>query len=80
MPGFRGIRQDPLTPRDRRAHAPGQHPRCGTPFGLGEWPEFVSRAILKWLSTIDIHIAFIRLGKPWQNAANESFNDKFRQE
>jgi putative transposase len=43
-------------------------------------PEFVSRAILRWLSSTDIDTAFIDPGKPWQNATNESFNDKFRDE
>ena len=41
-------------------------------------PEFVSRAILKWLSGADINAAHIDHGKPWQNTMNESFNDKLR--
>ena len=43
-------------------------------------PEFVSRAILRWLSSSDIDTALIDPGKPWQNGTNESFNDKFRDE
>lgn len=43
-------------------------------------PEFVSRAILKWLTDSKIHTALIDPGKPWQNGANESFNGKFRDE
>ena len=43
-------------------------------------PEFVSRAILRWLHEADIETAAIDPGKPWQNATNESFNDKFRDE
>ncbi len=43
-------------------------------------PEFVSRAILRWLSSSGIDTAHIDPGKPWQNATNESFNDKFRDE
>ena len=43
-------------------------------------PEFISRAILKWLNDADIETAAIDPGKPWQNATNESFNDKFRDE
>ena len=43
-------------------------------------PEFVSRAILKWLATTNIDTAHIDPSKPWQNATNESFNDKFRDE
>ena len=43
-------------------------------------PEFVSRAILRWLTSSNIDTALIDPGKPWQNAMNESFNDKFRAE
>ena len=43
-------------------------------------PEFVSQAILKWLLSSGIDTALIDPGKPWQNATNESFNDKFRDE
>jgi putative transposase len=43
-------------------------------------PEFVSRAVLRWLSTAQIETALIDPGKPWQNAAGESFNGKFRDE
>src|SRR3954469_3219102 len=41
-------------------------------------PEFVARAILRWLQAAQIETAFIDPGKPWQNSANESFNGKFR--
>jgi len=43
-------------------------------------PEFVSRAILKWLTWANIDTAHIEPGKPWQNGNNESFNGKFRDE
>jgi len=44
-------------------------------------PEFVSHAILQWLSEeAKIETALIDPGKPWQNGANESFNGKFRDE
>jgi putative transposase len=43
-------------------------------------PEFVSRAILKWLTRENIDTALIDPGKPWQNGMNESFNGKFRDE
>jgi len=43
-------------------------------------PEFVSRAVLKWLTTASIDTAYIDPGKPWQNGSNESFNGKFRDE
>jgi len=43
-------------------------------------PEFVSRAVLRWLSQSNIGTACIDPGKPWQNGSNESFNGKFRDE
>ncbi len=43
-------------------------------------PEFVSRAILRWLTAANIDTAHIDPGKPWQNGSNESFNGKFRDE
>jgi len=43
-------------------------------------PEFVSKAILKWITDTGIHTAHIDPGKPWQNGCNESFNGKFRDE
>jgi putative transposase len=43
-------------------------------------PEFVSRAVLRWLNDAGIETAPVDPGKPWQNGANESFNGKFRDE
>lgn len=43
-------------------------------------PEFVSHAILEWLSKAHIDTALNDPGKPWQNGADESFNGKFRDE
>jgi putative transposase len=43
-------------------------------------PEFVSKAVLKWLLQSNIDTALIDPGKPWQNCADESFNGKFRDE
>ena len=43
-------------------------------------PEFVSRAILRWVNGAEIDTAHIDPGKPWQNGSNESFNGKFRDE
>ena len=37
-------------------------------------PEFVSRALLKWIVDQGIATALIDPGKPWQNGAAESFN------
>jgi putative transposase len=43
-------------------------------------PEFISAAILRWLAEEKIDTAFIAPGKPWQNATDESFNGRFRDE
>jgi len=43
-------------------------------------PEFVSHAILKWITDEGMNTALNDPGKPWQNGADESFNGKFRGE
>lgn len=43
-------------------------------------PEFVSRAVFKWLHKAGINTALSDPGKPWQNGSDESFNGKFRDE
>jgi putative transposase len=53
---------------------------CGAPLYLhsDNGPEFVSRALLKWITEQGIETALIDPGKPWKNGATESFNGKFR--
>ena len=43
-------------------------------------PEFVSKALLTWITAQGIGTALIDPGKPWQNGTAESFNGKFRDE
>ena len=43
-------------------------------------PEFVARALLKWIADQGIETVLIDPGKPWQNGVSESFNGKFRDE
>ncbi len=43
-------------------------------------PEFVAVAIPRWLADAGIDTALIDPGKPWQNATDESFNGRFRDE
>lgn len=43
-------------------------------------PEFVSKALVTWMTTEGVETAFIDPGKPWQNGTNESFNGRFRDE
>jgi len=43
-------------------------------------PEFVSLAILRWLTANGIDCVLSDPGKPWQNGTDESFNGKLRDE
>ena len=43
-------------------------------------PEFIARALLKWIADQGIETVLIDPGKPWQNGVSESFNGKFRDE
>jgi putative transposase len=52
-------------------------PRC---LRSDNGPEFVSEAILNWVTKEGIDTAFIDPGKPWQNGTEESFNPRFRDE
>lgn len=46
----------------------------------GNGPEFVSVAILEWISQSGIAAVLNESGKSWQNGTDESFDDKFRDE
>ncbi|MCG8460421.1 MAG: integrase core domain-containing protein, partial [Holophagales bacterium] len=43
-------------------------------------PEFLSKALRRWLAKRNVKPAFIEPGKPWQNGSVESFHDKLRDE
>jgi Transposase and inactivated derivatives len=43
-------------------------------------PEFVAKAVKKWLQEAGIGALYIEPGAPWQNAYSESFNSRFRDE
>jgi putative transposase len=43
-------------------------------------PEFIARAILKWVTDEGIETVHIAPGKPWENGTDESFNGRFRDE
>ncbi len=43
-------------------------------------PEFVAKAIVKWIAMRGFKTCFIAPGSPWQNAYSESFNARFRDE
>jgi len=43
-------------------------------------PEFVSKAIRRWLTVGGVKTLYIEPGSPWENGYIESFNGKFRDE
>jgi len=43
-------------------------------------PEFVAKAVQKWIKNRGFETLFIAPGSPWQNAYSESFNSRFRDE
>ncbi len=43
-------------------------------------PEFIAKAIQRWLTQRQVQAHYIEPGSPWQNAYGESFNGKFRDE
>jgi transposase InsO family protein len=43
-------------------------------------PEFIAKAIQRWLEQRQVQTHYIEPGSPWQNAYGESFNGKFRDE
>jgi putative transposase len=43
-------------------------------------PEFVAKAVVRWLERVDVGTLFIAKGSPWENGYVESFNGKLRDE
>lgn len=43
-------------------------------------PEFIARAVKKWIESEGFKTLYIEPGAPWQNAYSESFNSRFRDE
>ena len=43
-------------------------------------PEFIAKAVRKWIAAVGALTAYIELGSPWENGYIESFNDRFRDE
>jgi putative transposase len=43
-------------------------------------PEFVARAVTRWLAQAGVKTLFIAKGSPWENGYVESFNSRFRDE
>lgn len=43
-------------------------------------PEFVSAAVLKWLSEANVETVHIKPGSPWENGTLQSFNEDLRDE
>ena len=43
-------------------------------------PEFVAKAVRRWLDRLDVKPLYIEPGSPWENGYCESFNGKLRDE
>ena len=43
-------------------------------------PEFVAKAVCRWLEKADVKTLFVTKGSPWENGYVESFNGKLRDE
>ncbi|MFO0899626.1 MAG: IS3 family transposase [Pirellulales bacterium] len=43
-------------------------------------PEFVSRAIQRWLQQVEVEARYVAPGSPWQNGYAESFHSRLRDE
>ena len=43
-------------------------------------PEFIAKAIRKWLDRVDVQTLYIEPGAPWENGYAESFHSRFRDE
>ena len=43
-------------------------------------PEFVAKAVCRWLEKADVKTLFVAKGSPWENGYVESFNGKLRDE
>jgi putative transposase len=72
--GIRAGRVVDVLARLVSVHGAPRHLRCDN------GPEFVSKALLRWMTAEAIDTAFIDPGKPWQNGMDESFNGRLRDE
>jgi putative transposase len=43
-------------------------------------PEFIARAIQRWLAQVEVETLYIQPGAPWENGYAESFHSRFRDE
>ncbi len=41
-------------------------------------PEFIAKAVRRWLNDLEVTTLFIEPGSPWENGYIESFNGKLR--
>jgi Integrase core domain len=56
---------------------PSRHSR---PHSLGQWPEFVAKAVQQWIAAFGAETAYIEPGSQWENGYVESFNARLRAE
>ena len=43
-------------------------------------PEFIARAVRKWLAQVGVQTLYVEPGSPWQNGYAESFHSRLRDE
>lgn len=43
-------------------------------------PEFIAKAVRRWLDRVDVETLYIEPGSPWENGYAESFHSRFRDE
>jgi transposase InsO family protein len=43
-------------------------------------PEFIAKAVRRWLAEVETATLYIEPGSPWENAYSESFNSRLRDE
>src|SRR3982751_2019422 len=78
--------RDPLTGHDRRTAArctldgSARRLRSSSRFLMCYGPEFVAKAVQRWITAVGAKTAYIERGSPWENGFVESFNARLRDE
>jgi putative transposase len=57
-----------------------RHPKRIATFLMCYGPEFVAKAVQRWITAVGAKTAYIERGSPWENGYVESFNARLRDE
>ena len=71
---------DDGTRRDGDSRVAGNPARCAGAIRSDNGPEFIARAVQRWLATRKIGSLYIAPGSPWENGDSESFNSRMKAE